>query len=128
MSSSLHRVTRQRAAILDTLAEANRPLAPREVLDGAGRRVPKLGIATVYRTLNAFVDEGLAVAVALPGTAPRYETAGRGHHHHFHCHQCDRVFDVPGCPGTLRTLTPRGFSLDAHDIVLYGRCDHCRAT
>jgi Fur family ferric uptake transcriptional regulator len=36
------------------------------------------------------------------------------------------VFDVHRCPGDLAALAPPGFSVDHHEITLYGRCAECR--
>lgn len=121
----MERSTRQRQAIRDVLFELNRPLSPSEVLEAAQRLVPRLGIATVYRTLKGLVEEGEVVAVDLPGEPPRYETAGKKHHHHFHCTCCGKVFELEGCPGDMSYLAPRGFRTISHEIVLYGRCSDC---
>jgi Fur family ferric uptake transcriptional regulator len=117
--------TRQRAAIRAAVEAAGRPLSPAEVLTLARRSVPGLGVATVYRTIKALLDEGAVVAVELPGAPPRYEPAGRTHHHHFRCRACDRLYEVPGCAPGIAALTPAGFELDGHELVLYGRCDRC---
>ena len=121
------RHTRQRAAIRRVLDAEARPLSPAELLAGARRDVPRLGLATVYRALRALVDDGLAVAVELPGEAPRYERAAAGHHHHFRCRACERVFEVPGCARGIAALAPPGFEVDGHELVLYGRCAPCAA-
>lgn len=121
----MERATRQRAAIAEALKRANRPVSPRELLEEARTAVPTLGPATVYRTLRAMVEEGAAVAVELPGEPPRYELAHLGHHHHFRCRACDRVFEVEGCPGDLAALAPAGFRVEAHEVVLFGRCAAC---
>ncbi len=117
--------TRQRTAIREALARAARPLLPQEVLQAAQAQVPGLGIATVYRNLKALVDEGELRSVNLPGDNPRFELAGLHHHHHFQCQQCNKVYDVPGCPGDLAALAPPGFTVADHDRVLYGRCSDC---
>jgi Fur family transcriptional regulator, ferric uptake regulator len=119
------RDTQQRRAIRAAIDDANRPLSPREVLDSARRGSPGLGIATVYRTLKTWVEEGGLTQVDLPGEPPRYEVTGKQHHHHFHCRSCDRVYELQGCPEGLRALTPPGFSLESHEVVLYGRCAEC---
>jgi Fur family ferric uptake transcriptional regulator len=119
------RTTRQREAIRAAFVQAGRPLSPQEAHSAARYLVPTLGIATVYRTLTLFVEEGLLTAVELPGTIARYELAGLAHHHHFHCRGCGRVYDLQGCPGDLRQLAPPGFALESHEIVLYGRCVQC---
>jgi Fur family transcriptional regulator, ferric uptake regulator len=121
----MERDTRQRRAIRDVLLAAGRPLSPHEVLAGAKRKVRGLGIATVYRTLKGLVDQGWLAAVELPGEPPRYELAGKGHHHHFHCRGCGRVYELEGCPEGLKRLAPKGFSLETHEVVLYGRCAAC---
>lgn len=123
----MERNTRQRMAIRDAIALAQRPLLPQEVLGAAQSQVPGLGIATVYRNLKAMVDEGELQAVTLPGENPRFELAGHGHHHHFQCRHCARVFDVHACPGDLQRLAPAGFRVDGHDLTLYGRCRDCAA-
>ena len=121
----MQRQTRQRDAIRAALASAGRPLGPQEVLAAAGGLHPGLGIATVYRTLKALTEEGWLRVVELPGTAARYEVAGKSHHHHFHCRSCDGVFEVEACPAGIRGLLPGGFRLEAHEIILYGRCAGC---
>lgn len=119
------RQTRQRTAIREALDEAARPLSPEEVLEAAKDAVPSLSIATVYRALRSLEDSGFIRPVAIPDQPPRYERAGLDHHHHFFCRECDRVFDVPGCPGNVENLAPQGFTVDGHDVVLFGTCRGC---
>ncbi len=123
----MKRDTRQRRAIRTALKSAGHPLSPKELLEMAQMEVESLGIATVYRNLRALEEEGWIEAVELPGESPRYEVAGKGHHHHFHCRDCDRVYEVEGCPGNLTSVTPEGFELESHEFVLYGRCETCAA-
>ncbi len=122
----MQRTTKQRQAIQTALDEARRPLSPEEVLRLAEPHCPGLGQATVYRNLNKGVEDGWLVRVEMPGrTMVLYELANLGHHHHFECMACHKVFDVPGCPGGISELTPPGFRLDRHEISLYGLCDEC---
>ncbi len=124
----MERNTRQRGAIRRAFQRAGRPLNTGEVLAQARTEVGGLGIATVYRNIRTLVDEGWLAPIALPGEAPRYELSGKEHHHHFHCRRCDRVFDTPGCVISFTEMTPPGFRIDDHDIVLYGLCAECAAT
>jgi Fur family ferric uptake transcriptional regulator len=121
----MERSTRQNTAIREAIEAAGRPLSPTEVLDEARRHVAALGLATVYRNLKALVDAGAIQVVTLPGEVARYEVAQRGHHHHFRCDVCQKVFDVHQCPGDLAGLAPPGFRVDRHEITLYGRCSEC---
>ena len=63
----MQRQTRQRDAIRAALAAANRPLGPLEILAAVKPDLPRLGIATVYRTLKGLLDEGWLRTVELPG-------------------------------------------------------------
>lgn len=119
------RDTAQRRAIRAALEKAGRPLGALEVLRAAKSGAPGLGIATVYRNLKALVQGGEVTAVELPGAAPRYEFAGKEHHHHFLCSGCDKVYELGGCLGGLRQLLPRGFSLGSHELLLHGTCASC---
>jgi Fur family ferric uptake transcriptional regulator len=122
------RQTRQRAIIRDVFEHANRPLGAPEVLAAAQRHMTRLGIATVYRTIKALVDEGWLVPVDLPGEPPRYELAGKGHHHHFHCRDCGKMFELDGCVDNLKRLLPPGFNISGHEVLLYGQCSTCVRT
>jgi len=123
----MERNTKQRDAVRQVFIDNPHALGPFEVLAEAKQHVPAIGIATVYRTVNALVESGWLSVVELPGESPRYERSGRGHHHHFSCRQCSRVFEILDCPGDFKKLTPRGFKLERHEIVLYGRCKMCAA-
>jgi Fur family ferric uptake transcriptional regulator len=125
--SCMERNTKQRDAIRQVFEEISRPLGPNEVLEAGRTRHAKLGIATVYRTINSLVDSGWLVPVELPGEPPRYERSGSAHHHHFRCRTCTRVFEIHGCPGDLKDLAPAGFRLESHEVVLYGLCARCAA-
>ena len=119
------RTTKQRSAIFGAFEGANRPLSPEEVIQFAKKRVPQLGIATVYRAINSLLAEGKIVPVALPGEPHRYEISGKSHHHHFRCRDCEGVFELEGCPGNFGPLLPTGFQLEEHHLVLTGLCDCC---
>lgn len=119
------RNTRQRFAIEAAFELASRPLRPNEVLELARESVPNLGIATVYRALNDLVEEGVLRAVDLPGQTSRYEKGDLAHHHHFHCTECNRVYDLDGCLLRKDLNLPKGFQVQQHDITLTGVCPEC---
>ena len=107
---------------------AGRPLTPREVLDKAHGHVPNMGIATVYRTVKALMEEGWLSAVEMPGQPQRYERAGKEHHHHFNCNRCGRTFEMDGCPGGLDSMVPDGFKMETHEVFIYGLCEECNVS
>ena len=123
----MERRTQQRQAIQQALEEADRPLSPDELLRLARKHSAGMGIATVYRNVARMLEAGSIRTVEIPGAKIRYETAGKGHHHHFHCEQCDCVYEIEDCPGSLGRLAPSGFQTRAHEIILFGLCRTCSA-
>jgi Fur family ferric uptake transcriptional regulator len=122
----MERKTAQGDAIRAVIERAARPLTAQEVLELARAVVPRVGIATVYRNLKALLEDGWLKLVELPGDpSSRYERSHHGHHHHFQCHDCNRVFDIHGCPRGLDQITPAGFTVHSHELLLYGRCADC---
>jgi Fur family transcriptional regulator, ferric uptake regulator len=120
----IQRDTRQKNAIRKALFDAGRPLSVREILETAQNEVSGLGVATVYRNLKALQAERTIVHVDLPGQPARWELP-EGHHHHFLCRVCDKVFEISDCPEDLVRLLPQGYTLEEHDILLRGQCDAC---
>jgi Fur family ferric uptake transcriptional regulator len=110
---------------VEVLERAERPLSVDELHEAAARRIDGLGVATVYRAIGVLLDDGWIEAVEIPGEPTRYERSDKGHHHHFQCEKCDRVFDVGGCPENLRKLAPPRFHVSQHSVTLYGLCAGC---
>jgi Fur family ferric uptake transcriptional regulator len=123
--TQMSRKTKQRDAVHEALDHAERPLSVAELLEAASRQIDGLGVATVYRTVGALLAEGGIEAVEIPGEPVRYERSDKGHHHHFQCEKCDRVFDIGGCLDNLRTLVPPEFRLSSHAVTLFGVCAGC---
>ena len=122
----MRRDTQQRDAIHKALVNAGRPLSVDELFELAQNEVAGLGIATVYRNLRALQSEGQVEQVDLPGQPPRWEVASEGHHHHFLCRTCDKLFEIQGCSEDIKRLLPEGYILEEHDILLRGQCDACQ--
>jgi Fur family transcriptional regulator, ferric uptake regulator len=121
----MRRQTRQRVAIREVFERADRPLSPTEVHTRAAEQVPGVGIATVYRTLNALLEEEWLTRVEIRGGVTLFERADLQHHHHFQCDACGMCFDVFGCTRDLKHLVPPGFVLRGHDFLLHGLCEDC---
>lgn len=122
----MQRDTSQRRAIRRALEDAGRPLGALEVLEASKPQAPGLGIATVYRNLKALLAEGAISEVALPGEPPRYEAAGKDHHHHFRCERCEKVYELGGaCLSDLKAALPRGFRATSHEVLVHGVCAAC---
>jgi Fur family ferric uptake transcriptional regulator len=124
---TVRRNTPQRDAILETIERAEGPLTTQGIFERSRAAWPRLGLATVYRTLALLRDDGRIKEVRLPGEEPRFEAATRQHHHHFRCTQCERVLELDFCPVHLPagTLLENGLRVQDHHLTLYGLCDRC---
>lgn len=120
----LARSTRQKRVIREVFERAGRPLSTEEILAEAKGQVGTLGIATVYRSIRALLDEGWLAPVEVPGRSPYYERSGKEHHHHFLCTECERAYELAGCTTETRPL-PAGFRAQGHDVTIYGTCPAC---
>ena len=94
------------------------------------RRLPRVSLGTVYRTLRLLVGEGLVKE--LPGPHARFD-GNTSEHHHFTCLGCGRISDVaaPATDPHSRALCGRvaaqsGFSVTHHRSEFYGRCPECQ--
>jgi len=121
----VRRDTQQRNTIRKVLADAGRPLSVDELFKLAQNEFAGLGIATVYRNLKTLQLQGQIAQVDLPGQPPRWEVSPEGHHHHFLCRKCDKMFEIHGCPEDIKQLLPEGYILEEHDILLRGQCATC---
>ncbi len=119
------RNTRQKEAIRAAFAAAARPLSPDEAQAEAAKLAEGISAATVYRNIHTLVEDAWLSAVDVPGEPARYEISGKGHHHHFHCNRCGRIFDLEGCTLQLRPQLPEGFRMTGHELFLYGACNGC---
>jgi Fur family ferric uptake transcriptional regulator len=120
------RKTRQKEAIRSAFLEADRPLSPEETLAFAQKQVEGISIATVYRNIGTLVEDKWLAPVEIPGDSTRYEVAGKEHHHHFHCNECGKVFEMEGCAVQVKPKLPRGFRVTGHEFFLYGVCSMCK--
>lgn len=121
----MRRQTTQRAAIVQVFHDDDRPLTIEEILRQGRQLVASLNQATVYRNLRLLIDRGWLTQIYHPSLGPLYERTDKGHHHHFHCLRCNRVFEIPGCPLNHQAAAPAGFIVREHQIFLAGTCPDC---
>lgn len=94
------------------------------------KRDPRIGYATVYRTLRLLVNNGLAAERKFGDSPTRFEVREIGRHHdHLICLDCDEIveFEDPEIERRQVELAQElGFSLVKHKHELYGRCEACQ--
>src|SRR5437763_10910117 len=124
------RTTRPRRAVMAVLErERDHQLTAQDLHRKALTVMPRIGLATVYRTLAALEDEGSVEVISQEAGESAYRLCSSGHHHHLVCTGCGAVVEIRECdlePLARRLSRRHGFRVDAHDVTLRGRCADCR--
>jgi Fur family ferric uptake transcriptional regulator len=119
------RPTSQRVAIIKALEGRDRPVTAQVLHE----EVRGPGLATVYRTLRALADTGVAETFPAGEGEVAYRLCEVDHHHHLICERCGQVISVPSCEvGGWATAVGRrrGFRVTGHRADVYGICQSCR--
>ena len=131
MSSSLtRRPTRQQAAVAELLGRSNDFTSAQTVharLREAGEGV---GLATVYRTLQAMVEAGAVDVLRTDDGEAVYRACSTHHHHHLVCRSCGKTVEVEGPAVETwsdRVAQEHGFTEVTHSLEIFGTCADCAA-
>jgi len=122
------RVTRQRRAVSSALDDVDGFRSAQQIHELVRSRGDKVGLTTVYRTLQAMAEaQEVDVLRAHDGEA-LYRQCSSGHHHHLVCRTCGLTVEVEG-PAvehwTDRVATAHGFSEVSHTLEVFGVCAGC---
>ena len=123
------KATRQRDEIVRALREAEAHVTVDELYQRVRRRNPRLGYATVYRTLRLLAESGWASARRFGDGTARFEHRVEGKHHdHLICLGCGKIQEFEN--DRLEALQERiarqeGFRVQEHKLELYGYCQNC---
>lgn len=125
------RMTRQRTAVVETLREVDRFVPAKTIHAELEERGEKVGLTTVYRTLQSLADIGAVDVLQHPDGETLYRHCLTDHHHHhLVCTRCGRSEEVEGGPVEkwAELVAARyGYELEAHDAEIYGVCRACQA-
>jgi len=123
------RMTRQRGAIRAALEEQTRFLSAQELHAALGARRIRVGLATVYRTLQALETQGeVDVIRSADGESLYRLCAADEHHHHLVCRTCGTAAELHS--DALETWVDEaarvhGFSAITHTAEIFGLCLEC---
>jgi len=124
------RVTRQRLLVAGALSTVARQVTAQELYERLRRHDPRIGRATVFRTLEALVAAGVARRLEQDGHVYGYVACRPEHHHHLACDRCGRVEEIDEgyvAPVAERVSLDLGFTIDDARMDFYGRCSRCAA-
>src|SRR5262245_48166562 len=124
--------TAQRDDIARVFFANNRHISVEELYREVKQVNPRVGYATVYRTVRLLRECGLAAERHFHDGEARFENVEDEHHHHDHliCERCGRIVEFAN--DAIERLQEHvaqklGFVITRHKMELYGVCAECRA-
>jgi Fur family peroxide stress response transcriptional regulator len=125
------KLTPQRIAIFECLAERQGHLSAEEVYQDVLQRYPTLSFATVYNTLQLLTELGEVHELIVDELRRRYDV-NTAPHYHAVCRHCHRIFDVepaalgmPWAEPATVCLGGSEFRVERASIELTGLCGPC---
>jgi Fur family ferric uptake transcriptional regulator len=123
------RLTRSRLAVLQVLAASSEHLRVAEVHRRARKIDPRIGLASVYRTMVLLERLRVVKHVHMGHRHRHYAPITEDHGHHLVCNGCGLVVEFSDChlEHLTRTLARRTqFRIEGHCVEFFGQCRACR--
>jgi Fur family ferric uptake transcriptional regulator len=126
----VRRQTRQRTAVLELLDRLDGFRSAQDIHALLRESGDAVGLATVYRALQALQDDGLVDVLRAPDGEASYRRCSTAHHHHLVCRSCGRTVEVADPPldrWAQRIAAEHGFADVEHELEVFGTCLDCAA-
>lgn len=124
------KLTHQREEILKTFLNTERHVTTEELYDMVKKKTPRVGHATVFRTLKLMCSAELARRVDFGEKVARFEhKLGHAHHDHLVCTKCGKCIEVvdPDIERLQQRLAKRFyFEAGSHKMEIFGICKDCK--
>jgi Fur family transcriptional regulator, ferric uptake regulator len=131
VKKTVERSTRQQGAILDAIAGIDEFKSAQEIHLLLAKKKLKVGLATVYRTLQRMAEREEIDAIKSDEGETLYRHCGQneGHHHHLICRQCGltKTVEGPAIESWAEKVSKDfGFSEVSHTVDIFGLCKSCK--
>jgi Fe2+ or Zn2+ uptake regulation protein len=125
-----YRLTKPRQVVVNIMATSERVLNPLDVFEIGREIYPRLGLVTVYRTLEKLEELGLIQRVHQPSGCQAFVSASSGHEHLLICLVCGRIEFFKGDEGMAALMEAveksSGYQVREHWLQLLGVCTDCQ--
>jgi Fur family ferric uptake transcriptional regulator len=122
------RKTWQKEAVLKELASSSGFVSAQQLHQKLTQNGTVIGLATVYRTLNALVSDGLADSLVNNSGENLYRDCSKDHHHHLICNGCGIAVEIEADEAEAwasKIASEHGFTDVSHTIEIFGVCGKC---
>ena len=124
------KITKQRRIVLKIFLECKNHVSVEELYNIVLKTEPKIGLATVYRTLALLTKSGLALEMDFGDGQKRYESSYMSvHHDHMVCTECGKIleFNHPLIEKYQEEVAKqKNFKITSHKLDLFGLCQNCK--
>ena len=120
-------LTKQRAAILQVIREADEHLTANGVFENAKRILPGISFATVYNSLRYLKEAGHIGEISFGNGASRFD-AMTSRHDHAICTKCGKLVDMEiELPAEVVNFAAQfsKFKLESIELTLRRLCPEC---
>jgi Fur family peroxide stress response transcriptional regulator len=122
----IRRKTNQRNLVLNAVCNGNH-LSAGEIFELVSAK-KRMSFGTIYRNLQILEEEGEIIAIKADSAVLRYDRR-RERHHHLHCTNCGKVFDISvpyRAEFDAEAEQASDFVIDSHKITFEGLCGDCK--
>jgi Fur family ferric uptake transcriptional regulator len=127
-NESMMRLTTQRQIILEELAKVKTHPTASELYDMVRKRLPRIGLGTVYRNLELMAENGMILKLEVGGTQKRFD-ATTDTHYHIRCSNCGKVDDIdtPVLEELVKeAAASSSYQVLGHHVEFSGICPSCQ--
>lgn len=127
-NESMMRLTTQRQIILEELAKVKTHPTASELYDMVRKRLPRIGLGTVYRNLELMAENGMILKLEVGGTQKRFD-ATTDNHYHIRCSNCGKVDDIdtPVLEELVKeAAASSSYQVLGHHVEFSGICPGCQ--
>jgi Fe2+ or Zn2+ uptake regulation protein len=124
-----YRMSTSLQVVVEVVAASPRVLSPIQVFDLARKNNAKIGLVTVYRTLEKLEEIGLIQRVHQPSGCQGFIAANAGHQHLLICENCGLVefFSGDRLDSLMSDVAHEtGYRISSHWLQLFGLCTQCQ--
>ena len=121
------RLTSQRQVILEELRKVKSHPTANDVYDMVRKRLPRIGLGTVYRNLDLLAEKGIIRKLEVGGDQKRFD-GDTSPHYHIRCVECNRVDDIfIEQSGELEQSAASccDYKILGHHVEFSGICSRC---
>ena len=123
------RLSHPRFLIYQELSNASIPLSPQELYQSLLKKQKKIGLTSIYRSLDLFESLGMVFKI-INGSSVKYKLCEiEDHHHHIICKACGDVVELNFCDisdWSKKVTESTGYQVTDHQLNFYGFCKACK--